>query len=80
MKRSELEALAYEEAVRLLEKEFSFHNPYSRVIETEGIPYGDIETFCRLVEDELELKKEKITRDNKYPNLFKIDKFQAQHN
>lgn len=75
MTKSELEALAYDEAQRLLEKEFTYHNPYTRIIECDEIPYNQQSEFCQIVEKELELKGEKITRDGKF---FKINKFQKR--
>ncbi len=75
MTKSELEALAYDEAQRLLEKEFTYHNPYSRIIECDQIPYNQQDEFCQMVEEELKLKGETITRDGKF---FKIDKFQQK--
>ena len=72
-----IKALAYEEVQRLLEKCFSFHNPYTCIIETDiyGIPFNQKEEFCRLVEKELLEKGEKISREGEY---FKIDKFQRK--
>lgn len=69
----DLEALAYEEAQRLMEKEFTFHNPYSRIIECDDIPYDQEEKFCQMVEDELALRGETIARQGKY---FKICRYQ----
>ena len=68
-----LTALASEEARRLIEKEFSYHNPYSVVIEDEGIPYTQRERYYALVEEELLMKGEKITRNGQF---FKIDRYQ----
>ena len=69
----ELEAMASEEARRLYEKEFSYHNPYTREIEADGIPACLEDKFYQMVEDELLLKGEKIRRIGKY---FKICKYQ----
>ncbi len=71
----ELEAMAAEEARRLYEVEFSFYNPYTRFICTDGIPADQEETFCRLVEEELLLKGEKIHRSGA---MFKICEYQAK--
>lgn len=72
-----MEALAYEEAQRLLEKEFSFYNPYSCVMEAEDIPYSEQEIFFDMVEEELALKGEKILR-RRGEKYFKIAKYQAK--
>ena len=66
-------ALAYEEAQRLLEKYFTFHNPYACMIEAEGVPFEQQENFYQMVEDELLKKGERIKRDGPY---FKIVRFQ----
>lgn len=71
----ELEVLADEEARRLYEVEFSHHNPYTREIETSGIPYPQEEEFCQLVEQELLRKGEKIHRNGRY---FKIARDQRK--
>ena len=68
-----ISVLAYEEAQRLLEKCFSFYNPYTCIIEAEGIPYESQEKFYQMVENELLEKGEKIKREGPY---FKIVKFQ----
>lgn len=68
-------AKAYDEAQRLIEKCFSFHNPYSCVIEDDGIPFNQKERFYRLVEEELLEKGEKITRNGQF---FKIDRYQRK--
>lgn len=70
-----LMAMASEEARRLLEKEFSFHNPYTVVIEDGEIPFTQREQFWSLVEEELRMKGEKITRIGPH---FKIDKYQRK--
>lgn len=70
-----LEAEASEEARRLYEEEFHYYNPYTREIDTRGIPYSQEEWFCQMVEDELHLKGEKIHRDGRY---FKIDRYQKK--
>lgn len=70
----DLSALAYDEAGRLYENFFHYHNPFTIEIDTTGVPYYLEEAFCRLVEDELALKGEKIRRNGRY---FKIDKYQA---
>ncbi len=75
MENMELQAIASEEARRLYEKEFSYFNPYTREIDTEGIPYTQKEAFCRMVEEELLQKGEKIRRQGQY---FKIDKYQSK--
>lgn len=69
----DIKALAYEEAQRLLETSFSFFNPYTCIIEADGIPFGEQEEFFRLVEKELLEKGLKIKREGQY---FKIVKFQ----
>ena len=71
---TDLVALAAEEAIRLYEVYFHHHHPYTVEIETDGVPSDRIDYFCRLVEEELELKGEKIRRDGRY---FKIAKYQA---
>lgn len=71
--RKNLEALAYEEAQRLLETCFTFHNPYTCIIDNEGIPFEKHEDFYRMVEEELLAKGEKIERRGAF---FKILKFQ----
>lgn len=68
-----MEALAYDEAQRLLETSFNFYNPYTCIIETEGIPFNEKELFCKMVEQELALRGEKINRRGEY---FKITKYQ----
>lgn len=68
-----LEAEASEEARRLYEREFSFFNPYTREIETEGISHSKEEAFCQMVEDELRRRGEKILRNGRY---FKISRYQ----
>ena len=50
------------------------YHPYTVEIETNGVPYDKEEYFCRLVEEELQKKGEKISRDGRY---FKIDRYQA---
>lgn len=75
MTKSEIEALAYEEAQRIIEEEFSYHNPYTRIIECGDVPFNEEEKFCKMVEDELKLKGESITRDGKY---FKICRYQQK--
>lgn len=72
-----IKALAYEEAQRLLEKCFSFYNPYTCIIETDiyEIPFNKKEEFCTLVEEELLEKGKKISREGEY---FKIDKYQKK--
>lgn len=70
----ELEAMASEEARRIYEKEFSYHNPYTREIESDGVPVGLEEAYYRMVENELALRGEKIFRDGKY---FKISRYQS---
>ena len=71
----DIRALAYEEAQRLLETVFSYHNPYACIIEVGGIPFEKQETFCQMVEEELLAKGERITRSGAY---FKIDRYQKQ--
>ena len=73
MEYSPLEALAYEEAQRLLEKCFSFYNPYSCEIDAEGIPFEEREKFYRLVEEELARRGEQISRRSQF---FKIMRYQ----
>lgn len=68
-----LTAMASEEARRLLEKEFSYNNPYTVIIEDEDIPFTKREKFYSLVEEELLLKGEQIDRQGQY---FKICKYQ----
>lgn len=75
MNRAELEALAYDEAVRLKEKWFNHYHPYTCWIEIpKDVSFVDEDYFCRLVESELEIMGEKITRDGKF---FKINRFQC---
>ena len=69
-----LEAAAAEEARRLYEREFSHYNPYTIVIETEGIQSSQVEAFCCLVEQELLEKGERIKRNGIY---FKIGRYQS---
>ena len=71
---TDLVAMAAEEASRLYETCFHHYHPWSVDIDTTGVPYDKVETFCRLVEEELALRGEKIRRDGRY---FKIDKYQA---
>ena len=66
-------AKAYDEAQRLMETCFSYCNPYTCIIEDDGIPFDMQDKFYSLVEEELQLKGEKITREGKY---FKINKHQ----
>lgn len=75
MTNSELEALAYEEAQRIIAEECSYYNPYTRIIECGDVPYSEEEQFCGMVEKELKLKGESIKRDGKY---FKICRFQRK--
>lgn len=75
MSTMELEVEASEEARRLYEREFHHHNPYTREIDTSGIPYAQEEQFCQMVEDELRLKGEKIHLNGRY---FKIDRYQKK--
>ena len=70
----DLTAKAYEEAQRLLEKCFSYHNPSMCEIYVEDVPFEEREKFCSLVEDELLVKGEKITRFGSY---FKIPRYQS---
>ncbi len=71
----ELEAMAAEEARRLYETEFSFNNPYTRTIETAGVPEDQKEAFCKFVEEELAWRGEKINRKGEY---FKIERYQRR--
>lgn len=71
---TDLVALAAEEARRLYEANFHHYHPYTVEIETDGVPYDKVEYFCRLVEEELLTKGEKIRRDGRY---FKIDRYQS---
>lgn len=66
---------AYEEAQRLIEKYFSYDNPYTCIIDAEAIPFEMREKFYSQVEEELLLKGEKITRHGEF---FKIDKYQKK--
>ena len=75
MDKMTMTAMAYEEAQRLLEKSFSFHNPYTCEIEAEGIPFNQREEFYKLVEEELLERGEKISRQGEF---FKIDKYQKK--
>ena len=75
MENYELEALAYDEAIRILEKYFSYYNPYTNIIEVGNVPYNYQERFCQMVEYELKLKGEDIKRDGRY---FKILKYQPK--
>ena len=70
----DLVALAAEEASRLYEVNFHHYHPYTVEIETDGVSYDKVETFCRLVEEELLAKGEKIRREGRY---FKIDRYQS---
>ena len=70
----DLVALAAEEARRLYEANFHHHHPYTVEIETDGVPEDRTEYFCRLVEEELLAKGEKIRREGQY---FKIDRYQS---
>ena len=72
---TDMNALAYEEAQRLLEKCFSFFNPYTCIIDAEGIPFEKREKFYSLVEEELLKKGEKIIREGE---LFKIKRYQSK--
>lgn len=72
----DIRELAYEEAQRLLETCFSFYNPYTCIIEAEGVEYDEREDFYRLVEEELLCKGERIRREGQY---FKISKYQKWH-
>lgn len=74
MTQNELEALAYDEARRIIEEECNHYNPYTRIIECGEVPYGQQEEFCRRVEEELKLKGELINRDGVY---FKILRYQC---
>lgn len=69
-----IEAMAAEEARYLYETEFSHENPYTRFINDDSVPISQRELFCRLVEEELAMKGEKIHRDG---NMFKICRYQA---
>ena len=71
---TDLVAMAAEEASRLYEKFFHHYHPWSVDIDTAGVPFEDEERFCRLVEEEIAAKGEKIRRNGRY---FKIDKYQA---
>ena len=73
MDRGQLEVLAYEEAQRLIEKEFWFINPGVCEIYAEHIPSSERDKFYKLVEEILLEKGEKITRHGEF---FSIDKFQ----
>lgn len=75
MDNVQLEVLAYEEAQRLIEKEFWFLNPGVCEIYAEHIPSSQRDKFYQLVEEELVQKGEKITR---YREFFSIDKFQPK--
>lgn len=70
-----LEALASEEARRLYEEEFSYYNPYTREIFTDGVSFDEEEAFCRMVEQELANRGEKIERQGRY---FKISRYQRR--
>ena len=74
MHSSDIRALSYEETQRLLETCFTFYNPYTCIIEAEGIPFENQEQFYRMVEEELLAKGEKIRREGPY---FKILRFQS---
>ena len=74
MNRAELEALAYDEALCLLETSFSFDNPYTCVIDLPPeISFNDESAFYRQVEEELAAKGEKIAREGEF---FKILRYQ----
>ena len=74
MEKWKLESKASEEAQRLYEKEFSFHNPYTVII-CDGIPFSQREEFYRLVEEELNSRDEKIIRPYNQ-QYFKIVRYQ----
>lgn len=74
MNRAELEALAYDEAMRLKETYFGHHHPYTCWMEIPAdVSFIDEDEFCMLVQLELERSGEKITRDGRF---FKINRFQ----
>lgn len=74
MNRNELEALAYDEAIRLKETYFDHHHPYTCWMEIPAeVSFVDEDEFYWLVQVELERQGEKITRNGKF---FKIDRFQ----
>ena len=68
-----LKALAYDEAQRLIEKCFSFYNPYTCEIEAFQIDFNDRDHFYALVHEEISLRGYKISRQGAY---FKIDMYQ----
>jgi len=72
MTNMELTAKAYDEAQRLLEKCFSYDNPYTCVIDAEEIPFEQREKFYRMVEEELLEKGEHINRKGEF---FKIVRY-----
>lgn len=75
MERNKLVALAYDEAARLKEDCFNHYHPYTCWIEIPaGVSYADEDLFYSMVEDELKIMGEEITRDGKF---FKINRFQS---
>ena len=77
MEKWELEMKASDEAQRLYEKEFSFYNPYTVTIDDYDIPFSQREEYYRMVQRELELRGEEITRPIDGP-FFKINKYQRK--
>lgn len=61
-----LEAEADEEARRLFEIISYYSDPGLLEIDTRGVDYWQEERFCKMVEDELRRKGEKIQRNGRY--------------
>ena len=73
MDKMELMAKAYEEAQRIIEKCFSFDNPYTCEIYAEEIPHADKDNFYAYVEGILNEKGYNIF--NRRGPYFKIVKY-----
>ena len=74
-----LYAEASEEARRLYEKEFSYYNPYTVIIEDDGIPHNSRDRFYELVKTILLVEKgEHVSSNPENPKYFKIDKYQSR--
>ena len=73
MNRLDLYSLADEEARRLIEKDFSYDNPYTCVMDDEEIPHLDRDLFYQLVEDALKERGYLII--NRRGPYFKIAKY-----
>ena len=73
MDKLELYAMADEEARRLIDKYFSFDNPYTCIIEADDIPYTLRDIFYNYVEDILKEKGYPII--NRRGPYFKIARY-----